>query len=303
MVISAWPRPQVPRACQNCFPQWLGNCANPAALTTDSFEWHTCATSHCAKHYSVSISQPPTKPPRISFTLPCPGRGMQFCGNGTPSIYPPPVFTWGLSDLCLTFCIHRSSTLEDGRTFSRSPMEMSFVDLLCTHASLFVNQQKDHTSCLTRRLDTWREGYLNEEGRTIQHRIRITPPLKKEQLSLVPLLTWCSSTIWAGNSPAGWNCHNSEKGELSLINTLQALPRCNHVHPVLFKSLDATSAALNTSGAAGRRLCTSFKSASADLCLINTPSELFLDGDTLISKEGTTQGDPLAMPVPLIKKM
>ncbi len=50
------------------------------------------------------------------------------------------------------------------------------------------------------------------------------------------------------------------------------------VHPVLFESLDAAiirSAALNTSGAAGpsgidalgwRRLCTSFKSASADLC-------------------------------------
>ena len=44
--------------------------------------------------------------------------------------------------------------------------------------------------------------------------------------------------------------------------------------------------------------------------LINTyraPSDLFIDGDVLLSKEGTTQGDPLAMPfyalatVPLIK--
>ena len=46
--------------------------------------------------------------------------------------------------------------------------------------------------------------------------------------------------------------------------------------------------------------------------LINTyraPTELFVDGDTLLSQEGTTQGDPLAMPmyalatIPLIKKL
>ena len=46
--------------------------------------------------------------------------------------------------------------------------------------------------------------------------------------------------------------------------------------------------------------------------LINTyraPTELFVDGDALLSQEGTTQGDPLAMPmyaiatIPLIKKL
>ena len=46
--------------------------------------------------------------------------------------------------------------------------------------------------------------------------------------------------------------------------------------------------------------------------LINTyraPTELFIDGDVFYSKEGTTQGDPLAMPtyalatVPLIKRL
>ena len=46
--------------------------------------------------------------------------------------------------------------------------------------------------------------------------------------------------------------------------------------------------------------------------LINTyraPTELFVDGDAILSQEGTTQGDPLAMPmyalatIPLIKKL
>ena len=46
--------------------------------------------------------------------------------------------------------------------------------------------------------------------------------------------------------------------------------------------------------------------------LINTyraPTELFVDGDTLLSQEGTTQRDPLAMPmyalatISLIKKL
>ena len=58
-----------------------------------------------------------------------------------------------------------------------------------------------------------------------------------------------------------------------------------------------------------RRLCPSLATI-----LINTyraPTELFVDGDTLFSQlqEGTTQGDPLAMPmfalatIPLIKKL
>ena len=56
-----------------------------------------------------------------------------------------------------------------------------------------------------------------------------------------------------------------------------------------------------------RRLCPPLATI-----LINTyraPTELFVDGDTLFSQEGTTQGDPLAMPmyalatIPLIKKL
>ena len=56
-----------------------------------------------------------------------------------------------------------------------------------------------------------------------------------------------------------------------------------------------------------RRICSLLSTI-----LINTyraPAELFVDGDTLFSQEGTTQGDPLAMPmyalatIPLIKKL
>ena len=56
-----------------------------------------------------------------------------------------------------------------------------------------------------------------------------------------------------------------------------------------------------------RRLCPLLATT-----LINTyraPIELFVDGDSILSQEGTTQGDPLAMPmyalatVPLIKKL
>jgi len=56
-----------------------------------------------------------------------------------------------------------------------------------------------------------------------------------------------------------------------------------------------------------QRLCPSFSTV-----LISTyshPACLFVDGDILYSEEGTTQGDPLAMPfyalatVPLIKKL
>ena len=56
-----------------------------------------------------------------------------------------------------------------------------------------------------------------------------------------------------------------------------------------------------------QRLCPSLATA-----LINTyraPPELYVDGDMIFSQEGTTQGDPLAMPmyalatIPLIKKL
>ena len=63
--------------------------------------------------------------------------------------------------------------------------------------------------------------------------------------------------------------------------------------------IDATSAfnCLNREAALHniRHLCPSFSTI-----LINTyrsPTELFVDGSTILSQEGTTQGDPLAMPM------
>ena len=57
-----------------------------------------------------------------------------------------------------------------------------------------------------------------------------------------------------------------------------------------FNCLNHQAALLNI-----QRLCPPFATA-----LINTyrvPSDLFVDGDTLLSQEGTTQGDLLAMPM------
>ena len=69
-----------------------------------------------------------------------------------------------------------------------------------------------------------------------------------------------------------------------------------------FNSLNRQTALLNI-----KKLCPPLATA-----LINTyrsPSELYMDGDVLLSQEGTTQGDPLAMPmfalatIPLIRSL
>ena len=90
-------------------------------------------------------------------------------------------------------------------------------------------------------------------------------------------------------------------------------------HPIVFDQLDAICihrAVLKTSGAAGpsgldaaawRCICTSFQRASSDLCdalsaiarrlCATFVDALYIEGSTLRSEEGTTQGDPLAMPM------
>ena len=44
-----------------------------------------------------------------------------------------------------------------------------------------------------------------------------------------------------------------------------------------------------------RRLCAPL--ANIMINSYRDPTELFIDGDVLLSREGTTQGDPLAMPI------
>lgn len=63
-----------------------------------------------------------------------------------------------------------------------------------------------------------------------------------------------------------------------------------------FNSLHRCTTLLNI-----RHLCPSISTI-----LINTyreDSELFIDGDTILSQEGTTQGDPLAMPMYAVATM
>ena len=56
-----------------------------------------------------------------------------------------------------------------------------------------------------------------------------------------------------------------------------------------------------------RRLCPPI--ATILINLYRSPTELFVDGDVILSQEGTTQGDPLAMPmyglatIPLIRSL
>ena len=85
--------------------------------------------------------------------------------------------------------------------------------------------------------------------------------------------------------------HNDETDAVLLVDASNA-----------FNALNRQSALHNI-----RRICPSLATI-----LINTyrnPSELFVDGNTIWSQEGTTQGDPLAMPmyalatIPLIQKL
>ena len=102
-------------------------------------------------------------------------------------------------------------------------------------------------------------------------------------------------------------------GQISAIEAVVHAPRTafdsNDTEAMLL--VDATNAfnSLNRQVALHniRRLCPPLATI-----LINTyraPTDLFVDGDTLQSQEGTTQGDPLAMPmyvlatIPLIKKL
>ena len=101
-------------------------------------------------------------------------------------------------------------------------------------------------------------------------------------------------------------CGGQIAGIEAAVHAVRTAFESNDTETVLL--VDATNA-LNRQSALHniRTLCQPLATV-----LINTyraPTELFVDGDTILSQEGTTQGDPLAMPmyalatIPIIKKL
>ena len=182
----------------------------------------------------------------------------------------------------------------------------TLMPLLLLQKPTRKSKAKEHITCLERRLDTWRNGDLNEllrEGRTIQQRIsRSTPVLDNKRLSrsfanlMFQGKTQAALRLLSKQSRGGvlhlddpTDTENGQRKVRDILSEKHPPGQPAHhdaiidddppdVHPVLFESLDAgmiRSAALHTSGAAGpsgldalswRRLCTSFKSASLELC-------------------------------------
>lgn len=182
----------------------------------------------------------------------------------------------------------------------------TLMPLLLLQKPARTSKLKDHIRCLERRLDTWRIGDLNEllkEGRTIQQRMsKSTQNFDNERLSrsfanlMFQGKTQAALRLLSKQSRGGVlhldDYTDTENGQRKVRDILSekhppAQPAHHDalinddppdIHPVLFESLDARmirSAALHTSGAAGpsgldalswRRLCTSFKSASLELC-------------------------------------
>ena len=168
------------------------------------------------------------------------------------------------------------------------------------------SKPKDHILCLERRLCSWKDGDFEEllrEGRTIQQHIsKVSPPYKDEQVSrsfanlmfqgktssALRLLTEQNKGVVLHLNDSVDTSNGPQKVKEILISKhppghpvsseaiVSGVPP--DIYPVRFESLDATvikNAVLKTSGAAGpsgldalgwRRLCTSFKSASQDLC-------------------------------------
>ena len=168
------------------------------------------------------------------------------------------------------------------------------------------SKAKDHSTCLERRLNTWLGGDLDEllkEGRTIQRRIpKASPSLSNDRLAhsfanlmfhgktraaLRLLSDECKGAVLQLDDPIVSGTEQTTVRDVLASKHPPGQPAHPdavtdddppEIHPVLFESLDAAmirSSALRTSGAAGpsgvdalgwRRLCTSFKSASTELC-------------------------------------
>ena len=167
------------------------------------------------------------------------------------------------------------------------------------------SKTRDHITCLERRLQLWKAGDINSlilEGRTIQCRLPqySSPPHNNNQ----NLSRNFSKLMMSGKTKAALHLLSDQyksrvlhlndsanigeqrvclspkhpAGQPALPETLIQNHESTTIHPILFESIDAStirSAALHTNGAAGpsgldahawRRLCTSFHSASNDLC-------------------------------------
>ena len=176
------------------------------------------------------------------------------------------------------------------------------MPLLLLQKPAINTKAKDLRTCLQRRLNTWLDGDLNDlltEGSTLQQRIQRSS-LRNNHNNLSrsfagSMLQGKTSTAirLLSDQPKGAPLHLDDyinnKSVRDILQDKHPARQPPHpdslidndptsVHPVLFESIDASlirHTALQVTGAAGpsgldalcwRRLCTSFKSASLDLC-------------------------------------
>ena len=176
---------------------------------------------------------------------------------------------------------------------------------LVTQKPTHNSKSKDHISCLERRVALWRDGNLNDlvlEGRTIQYRLKTSNHHNSNSLSqtfaklmfsgkTAAAMQLLSSAPGKGGVlhlddtiPGSGKVYDILKSKHPVAAPLHSEALLSDdaastpVHPVIFDALDGPvikAAALRTSGAAGpsgidahgwRRLCSSFCSASEELC-------------------------------------
>ena len=177
---------------------------------------------------------------------------------------------------------------------------------LVTQKPTRTSNSKDHVSCLERRMLLWSDGNLNElilEGRAIQNRLKTSNRASSNNSlsqSFAKLMfsgkTAAAMQLLASEPGRGgvlrlddtipgsgkvYDILKSKHPAAAPLHYEALLPdsvTTNPVHPVIFDALDGPAikaAALRTSGAAGpsgidahswRRLCSSFRSASDELC-------------------------------------
>ena len=169
-----------------------------------------------------------------------------------------------------------------------------------------TSKNKDHTKCLERRMEIWKKGDLSklvDEGKAIQNRISNKGPIHdkntarsfanlmfagKCKAALDVLNNSESNSILHLDDPENPDDPNSQSVKDILISKhpigQEGYKECiiadepQEPHPVIFEAINSNSirlCALKTRGAAGpsgldahmwRRLCTSYKGPSSDLC-------------------------------------